>query len=202
MPATRDHITRLLIAIREGDDGAEGVLIPLVYDELRSMARGRLRRGGSGATVRPTELVHEAYLRLLGPKASSFESRAHFFGAASEAMRRVLIDRARMRYRKRRGEGRRPIALDQAVDLLPHQPAEEFDLLALDESLRALERLDARMARVVVLRVFGGVSIEDTARMLCLSERTIKREWACARAWLAERLGPDFSAPVVDGDVG
>lgn len=188
MPVTQEEITRVLAALREGDQAAEDALIPLVYDELRAMARSRLRREGGVVTVRATELVHEAYLRLLGPNESTFDSRAHFFAAAAEAMRRVLIDRARAKSRERRGGGRTRITLERVLEATPADRGPDLDVLSLDEELERLRRLDPRMARVVLLRTFGGLSVEDTARVLALSERSVKREWACAKAWLAERL--------------
>ncbi len=192
MPVTQQQITRLLLAIREGDAGANESLIPLVYDELRGLARSRLRREGGLPTVRPTELVHEAYLRMVGGGEPDFENRAHFFGAAAEAMRRILIDRARRRRRVRHGAGRERVPIDAALDAAPaHGHDEEVDVLGLDEALSDLERFDPRLARVVLLRTFGGLSVRETAQVLSLSDRTVKREWACARAWLSERLAPD-----------
>lgn len=189
VPVPQEQITRLLVAIRGGEESASETLIPLVYDELRGLARSRLRREGGVQTVRPTELVHEAYLRLVGDGEPEFENRAHFFGAAAKAMRRVLIDRARRRLSIRRGAGRERVPIDAALDSVPSRgDPEEVDVLGLDDALTDLERFDPRMARVVLLRTFGGLSVEDTARVLTLSERTVKREWACARAWLSDRL--------------
>lgn len=189
MPVTQEQITRVLEALRDGDPSAEETLIPLVYDELRAMARSRLRREGGAVTVRPTELVHEVYLRLFGSNESRFDNRAHFFAAAAQAMRRVLVDRARGRNRERHGGGWERITLEHALDATPVDRGPDHDVLALDESLERLSQLDPKMAKVVLLRTFGGLSVEDTARVLALSERSVKREWACARAWLAKRLG-------------
>ncbi len=200
MPATQEQITRLLIAIGGGEVAATEILIPLVYDELRSLARNRMRREPNGHTFRPTELVHEAYLRLLGGTELEFENRAHFFGAAAEAMRRILIERARKRGRVRHGAGRERVPLDVAVDATP-TPEPEVDVLGLDDALTELERIDPRMARVVLLRTFGGLSVVDTARATGLSERTVKREWACARAWLHGRLSDPATNDGGDVDV-
>lgn len=189
MAVTRDQITTLLLAIGGGEFGATEALIPLVYDELRSLARNRIRREGHALTLQPTELVHEAYMRLLGGDDLEFENRAHFFGAAAEAMRRILIERARRRARHRHGAGRERVPIELALDVVPERPREqEVDVLGLDEALTELERVDPRMAQVVLLRTFGGLSVVDTSRALGLSERTVKREWACARAWLHGRL--------------
>lgn len=189
MEATREQITRLLIAIGDGEHAATDALIPLVYEELRSLARQRIRREAGMQTLRPTELVHEAYLRVLGESDPDFENRGHFFGAAAEAMRRILIERARRRGRDRHGAGRERVPLEAAVDLMgmADRPP-ELDVLGLDEALTDLEGFDPRMAKVVLLRTFGGLSVEDSARVMSLSERTVKREWACARAWLFDRL--------------
>ncbi len=204
MSVTQEQITRLLVAMRDGAPGAEDTLIPLVYEELRGIARSRLRREGGMPTVRPTELVHEAYLRMIGGSGGGggFENRAHFFGAAARAMRRVLIDRARRRRRVRRGAGRERIPLTDALSEVAPRLSPEVDVLALDESLSDLERFDRRAARVVELRVFGGLSVQDTAHVLSLSERTVKREWACAKAWLSERLAREAAARSRSRDEG
>jgi RNA polymerase sigma factor (TIGR02999 family) len=194
LPVTQEQITRALEALRDGDPIAEDALIPLVYDELRAMARSRLRREGGAATVGATELVHEVYLRLFGSTESTFDNRAHFFAAAAQAMRRVLVDRARGRNRARHGGGRERITFERVVDATPVDHDPDHDVLALDEALERLRQFDPRMAQVVLLRTFGGLSVADTARVLVLSERSVKREWACARAWLAERLA-GFTEP-------
>lgn len=187
-------ITRLLVAMGDGASEAREArerLIPLVYDELRVIARSRLRRESGARTVSATELVHEAYLRLLGPDDPGFQNRAHFFAAAAEAMRRVLIDRARRRQRLRHGGGRARITLDDALHVPSTNDRDDDEILAVDEALSHLQRIDPRGAQVVLLRTFGGLTVEETARVMDLSPRSVKREWACARAWLTERLGRD-----------
>lgn len=156
-------------------------LLPLVYDELRQLARINLARERPGHSLQATALVHEAYLRMLGGKSPSWNDRGHFFCAAAEAMRRILIDHARKRGRAKRGGDRVQVTLeDVAVGDGP--PLE--DLLALDEAIQRLEEQDPRMAEVVRLRFYAGLSVEETAMALEVSERTVKREWAVARAWL------------------
>lgn len=183
---TPHGVTRVL-------DGADGLsreqvlarLAPVVYDELRTLAAAQLRRERSGHTLQPTALVHEAYMRLAGGTATPWQDRGHFFRAAARAMRRILIEHARKRGRKKRGGERERVPLG-AVGAPswddPHR------LLALDEALRRLERLDARAAEVVQLRYFAGSSVQETAEALGCSERTVKREWTFARAWLKDAL--------------
>lgn len=155
-------------------------LIPIVYSELRVMARGQLRNERAGHSLQATALVHEAYLRLLKDDAS-WESRAHFFHAAAEAMRRILIEHARKRARQKRGGGRQQVSLASVYLAVENEPE---TLLALDDAIRRLEEKDARAGEVVRLRFFAGLSVEETAHTLGMSERTVKREWAVARAWL------------------
>lgn len=182
--ATPDDITRLLGEVRVGAVGAEERLVGVVYHELRQLAASRLRGERGPVTVGPTALVHEAWLRL-GLTRADFEDRAHFFGAASRVMRQALVDRARRR--KRREPERGPD--DGLAEVAATTAVPAVDLLAIDEALQALEQLDERMARIVQLRYFAGLSVEETAGALGLSERTVKREWNVARSWLAHRLG-------------
>jgi RNA polymerase sigma factor (TIGR02999 family) len=182
--ATLD-ITRLLAEARGGERQALERLYVLVYGELRGMAEARLRRERSGHTLQPTALVNEVYLRL-DPDKASWENRRHFFGAASQAMRRILVDHARRRLADKRGAGFERVTL---ADLDIAAPEADFDLIALDAALAALERDEPRLAAVVTMRVFAGMSIEETAEALELSPATIKRDWLYARARLAEQLG-------------
>lgn len=160
-------------------------LLPLVYEELRKLARARMARERPGQTLQPTALVHEAYLRLSGDGDAPWASRAQFFAAAAEAMRRILIEKARRSRRRKRGGGRRRVTLDEG--LLQAEPAPE-EILALDQAIDRLEARDAAMARVVKLRYFAGLTVEETALAIETSPRTVKRLWTAGRAWLHREL--------------
>ena len=166
-------------------------LFPLVYAELRRIAAREMRREKPGRTLQTTALVHEAYLRLLKDASLSFENRAHFLGIAARAMREILIEHARARSARKRGGGAVRLTLD---DLTAAVPSPSIDVLALDEALQRLARLDERHARVVELRYFGGLSVEETAAALELSPATVKRDWTLARAWLFRELTGTGSA--------
>jgi RNA polymerase sigma factor (TIGR02999 family) len=166
-------------------------LFPLVYAELRRIAAREMRREKPGRTLQTTALVHEAYLRLLKDASLSFESRAHFLGVAARAMREILIEHARARSARKRGGGAVRLTLD---DLVAPVSSPSIDVLALDEALQRLARLDERHARVVELRYFGGLSVEETAAALELSPATVKRDWTLARAWLFRELAGTGSA--------
>lgn len=180
--------SRATLLIREAGKGnrqASEDLLPLVYEELRQLARIRMARETPGQTLQPTALVHEAYLRLVQNDDLGWEGRAHFFGAAAEAMRRILIDRARRRAAEKHGGlAERTVLTDVAInpDLEPET------LIALDDALRKLESIDSVMARVVKLRYYAGLSVEETADSLALSARTVNRHWTSARAWLQREL--------------
>jgi len=165
-------------------------LFPVVYDELRRLAGRFLKRERAGHTLQPTALVHEAYMRLSEQRRIGWEDRARFFGAAAQTMRRILVNHARDRRAAKRGGGAAPITLDvdsdAALGLVSESPDE--DLLAVDEALTALAALDPRATRVVELRYFAGLSIEETAEVLGISPATVKREWASARAWLRREV--------------
>lgn len=171
-----------------GTPAAADDLVPLVYDELRRLARARMAREAPGHTLQPTALVHEAYLRLAAGAAPPFASRAQFFAAAAEAMRRILIERARRVRREKRGGGRRRVTLDEG--LAGAEPP-DAELLALDQALARLERLDPAMARVVGLRWLAGLTVEETAEVVGSSPRTVKRQWTAGRAWLHRELTGD-----------
>jgi RNA polymerase sigma factor (TIGR02999 family) len=179
-------VTRILSAIDEGDPQAAAQLLPLVYDELRRLAAARLAQEKPGHTLQPTALVHEAYMRLVGAGPESpWNSRGHFFAAAAEAMRRILVDQARRKHRLRHGGDRRRIDLDSQL----HAAAEpDHDLLALDEALQRLAAEEPEAAKVVALRYFAGLTIEEAAAALGISVRTVNRHWAYARAWLYQQL--------------
>jgi RNA polymerase sigma factor (TIGR02999 family) len=183
---TKGEITQILTDPRGTDRKAVlGRLLPLVYEELRAVAGAHLRHERPDHTLQATALVHEAYLRMLGGHDLPWKDRAHFFRAAAEAMRRILIEHARKRGRIKRGGDRVRIELTGA-NLGAEQDLEE--ILALDEALRRLEEQDPRSADVVRLRFFAGLSVEETAKALDISERTAKREWSFARAWLYDAL--------------
>ena len=178
-------LTRMLEESRAGRAGAAEELAVLLYDELRALARLELAGERPEHTLQPTALVHEAYLRLVGADGGSFENRAHFYGAAATAIRRVLVDHARRRARAKRGGGMAQLALDEVDPALPISDAE---LLGLDEVLARLAEIDPTKARIVELRFFAGLSVEELARALELSESTVRRHWRMARAWLRGEL--------------
>ncbi len=184
-----NDVTRILSAIEQGDSHAAARLLPLVYDELRQLAARKMAQEKAGQTLQPTALVHEAYLRLVDPEgARRRESRAHFYAAAAEAMRRILVENARAKNRIKRGGGldRRDFNPDEL--LAPEVPEA---LLALDEALSRLATADRQAADVVQLRVFAGLTVKEAARVLDVSPRTVDHAWAYARAWLLAELKDD-----------
>lgn len=188
--ALASGVPELCGRVRQGDRKASDELLALVYEELRGLADRLLSAEGPSQTLQPTALVHEAYLRLTGNSDAGWENRAHFFGAAARAIRRILIDRARARRSERHGGGRRPLPLEAAAGVGVGEP--RYDVLALDAALGKLASLDAQKGRVVELRFFGGLTTEETAKTLGVSPSTVVREWRFARAWLHRELGdPD-----------
>ncbi|MCZ2148783.1 MAG: sigma-70 family RNA polymerase sigma factor [Bryobacterales bacterium] len=177
-------LTQLLQRWTAGDEQAFEELVPLVYEELRRLAKVMLAREKPGHTLNCTALVHEAYLRLVGRSTTDWESRSQFFGAAARAMRRVLVDHARARHAKKRGDGVTPLELDEASLSIEM----DLDVLSLDRALEELAALDPERAKVVELRYFGGLSIEETAALTRTSPATVKRDWLAARAWLFRRM--------------
>jgi RNA polymerase sigma-70 factor, ECF subfamily len=177
-------ITRLLARWRQGDPEAFADLMPIVYTELRRLADSQMRQERLGHTLQPTALVHEAYLRLAGHRRG-FQSRVHFYGAAAQAMRRILVDYARSRGAAKRGSPDAAVDLDQAVAV---GIGPDFDPVALDEALDRLSALAPRAARVVEVRFFGGLSVEEAAAFLEVAPATVKRDWRFARAWLSREL--------------
>jgi RNA polymerase sigma factor (TIGR02999 family) len=176
------EVTSILSAIEAGDPHAAAHLLPLVYDELRQLAAARLAAEKPGQTLQATALVHEAYLRLVDvDRVQHWDSRAHFFAAAAEAMHRILIDQARRKRRPKHGGGRSRVSLDEALSL---GEAPDDDLLALDEALAKLAHDEPAKAELVKLHYFAGLSLEEAGRVLGISHRTAKRHWAYARAWL------------------
>jgi RNA polymerase sigma factor (TIGR02999 family) len=182
------NVTRLLALMADGDPDAMDRLLPLVYEELRDLARREMRREREGHTLGATAVVHEAYLRLAELEEISWQGRAHFFGAAAMAMRRVLIGYARSRNAQKRGSGVVPTPIEDVVVAAKERPGE---LLALDEALTRLEELNPRQARVVECRFFAGMNIDETAEALGISNATVRRDWAMARAWLNRELAPE-----------
>jgi RNA polymerase sigma factor (TIGR02999 family) len=184
-----DHeITLLLAELRTGDKAALDRLFSVVYEELRARAARELRRRSPGETLSTTALVHEVYLKFADAAALSVEDRRHFFALAARAMRQIVVDHARRSLARKRGGGVRPVTLDPAD---ASQAAEPADLLALDLALCELTELDARLARTVELRFFGGLSVEETAEMMEVSPRTVKRDWRKARAFLHRAIAGD-----------
>jgi len=178
-------VTRILNAIERGDAKAADELLPLVYEELRLLAAQKLSQEKPGQTLQATALVHEAYLRLVGSEGQNWDNRGHFFKAAAEAMRRILVENARRKNRLKRGGDRKKAAFQEEIT-----SAEEpsVDLIALDEALAKLEAEEPIRANVVKLRYFAGLTIEQTAKLLNISTATADRHWACARSWLFKEI--------------
>jgi RNA polymerase sigma-70 factor, ECF subfamily len=188
VPTGPRDVTRLLGAIREGDPSALEHLIPVVYDELRDLAAHYIRRERPDHTLQPTALVHEAYMRLaghVGQHGADWRDRAHFFGVAARVMRQVLVDHARAHQAAKRGAGHARVTLSEGVRVVEE---ETVDLLALDVALNRLSTLDADQARLVELRFFAGLTVEETAEVVGRSATSVKREWRAARAWLHREL--------------
>ena len=186
------EVTRLLAQASAGDLAARATLFDVLYRELRRLAEAAMRAERANHTLQPTALVHEAFLRLAGDHGR-FVSRAHFFGVASGVMRRVLVDHARGRNAQKRGSGATLVTVDD-LDDLPQPASAALDLVVLDDALSRLTALDARQGQIVELRFFGGLSVEETAAVVGVSERTVKREWQLSRAWLRReiaRIGQD-----------
>ena len=185
MAFTEPEITRLLDAWGAGDPEALAQLIPVVFDEVRELARRALARESPAHTLQPTALVNEVYLRLVDRRTVRFENRAHFFGFLADLMRRILVDHARKQLRAKRGGGAARVSLDSALRMAEARPAE---LVALDDSLVNLAELDARQARIVALRFFVGLSLEEIADILGVSVATVSRDWKTAKIWLRHEL--------------
>ncbi len=178
-------VTQILNAVRDGDQKAAAELLPLVYGELRQLARARMAKTPPGQTLQPTALVHEAYLRLIGADDPGWNSRGHFFAAAGQAMRQILVDQARRKGSLKRGAGRQRLDVD---DVEPAIEPPSDDILALEEALTHLEQDDPRKAEVVNLRYFAGLTVEETAAALDISVTTVEREWRFARVRLYDEL--------------
>jgi len=179
------RVTRLLVDGTRGDRKALDGLLPVVYDELRRLAKSHLRHERADHTLQPTALVHEAYLRLIDQRSVDWRDRAQFFGIAAEMMRRILVNHARERRAMKRGGGMTHVSLDEAVDFFDQR---DVDLVVLDEALSDLASLDPEQGKIVELRFFGGLTIEETADVLEVSPATVKREWSMARTWLRREM--------------
>lgn len=186
--ASEPDVTRLLIEWSKGSEEAFGELITVVHRELYRLAREHMRRERSGHTLQPTALVNEAYIRLVDQKRAKWENRGQFFGVAAKMMRRILVDQARKRRAARRGGGAERLPFDESI-ASSRGPA--VNLTALDDALRQLESMDPRQSRVVELKYFAGLGIEDIARLLEVSPATVVREWSTAKAWLGRELGKE-----------
>ncbi len=185
---TGDAVSRMVARASRGDERALSQLMPLVYDELRRLARGYLGRERPGQTLQPTALVNEAYLRLVKDKKQDWQTRTHFVAIAAISMRQILIERARARDAQKRGGDRARVTLDEG---LVAEEQRSVDLLAVDDALRKLATIDAQQAKLVELRFFGGLTIDESAEALGISPATVKRHWAMAKAWLQREItGP------------
>lgn len=188
MQPTSTQVTELLLRWSEGDVDAREQLVPLVYDELRRLARHYLAAQRNNHTLQSTALVHEAYLRLIEHKSVRWDNRVHFFAVAAQLMRRILVDHARMKHAQKRGGNCMTLQLDEEV---ASSSQREVNLVALDDALDSLAKLDERQCRLVELRFFGGLSIDEASRALEISPATVKREWATARLWLLREMSRD-----------
>jgi RNA polymerase sigma factor (TIGR02999 family) len=185
MTSSPKEVTELLLAWSRGDESALEKLIPLVHAELRRLAKRYMGRERAGHTLQTTALINEAYLRLIHSKNVRWQNRAHFFAVSAQLMRRILVDFARSRHYQKRGGGAQKVSLDQALEISDEKGAE---LIALDDALSALDKLDARKSQVVELRFFGGLSVEETAEVLKVSPDTIMRDWKMAKVWLLRAM--------------
>jgi RNA polymerase sigma factor (TIGR02999 family) len=183
--ATLGEVTNLLLELKRGNKEAEGLLIPLVYKELRRIAASYLRRESPGHSLQATALVHEAYIRLIDIREVDWQSRSHFFAVSATLMRRILVDHARASQARKRGNGWDAVSLNEAI--LP-SPERAPEILALDEALNKLASLDERQSKIVELRFFAGMSEDEAGNVLGISARTVKRDWRIAKAWLFKEL--------------
>jgi RNA polymerase sigma-70 factor (ECF subfamily) len=181
MPQTPQNVTQLLLGWSQGDKEALDKLVPLVYDELRRQAARYLRRERVGHTLQTTALIHEAYLRLIDQKNVHWQNRAHFFGIAAQLMRRILVDHARTKKRAKRGGSDVRVSFSEATLKAKGQ---DLDIVALDEALERLAEIDEQQGKIVELKFFSGLTVEETAEVLSISAATVKRDWSMAKAWL------------------
>ena len=185
MAQRSQNVTQLLIGWSNGDREALDALLPVVYEELRKQAANYLRRERVGHTLQTTALIHEAYLKLVDQKNVHWQNRAHFFGIAAQLMRRILVDHARTKKRAKRGGSNIRVSFNEANVLAPSQ---NLDIVALDEALERLSEIDEQQSRIVELRFFSGLTVEETAAVLAISPATVKRDWSMAKAWLHREI--------------
>ena len=189
MSSSPKNVTQLLADWQSGDQVALEQLMPLVYSELHRLADVYLRRERQGHTLQATALINEAYLRIIDQREVTWQNRAHFIGVAAQMMRRILVDHARSHLYAKRGGGAQKLTLDEALSL--PQQERDLELVALDEALQKLEQIDPQQSRIIELRFFGGLTIEETAEVLGVSPATVKREWNWAKAWLYREIKND-----------
>jgi len=182
---TTENVSQLLVELSNGNHAVVDALLPLIYDELRNLAANYLRRERRDHTLQPTALVHEAYLCLVDQRSVNWQNRAHFFGVAAQLMRRILVDHARAHNAEKRGHDFQKLSLDENIDKADERSAE---LIALDDALKELAEIDEQKSRIVELRYFGGLTVEETAEVLGVTPVTIKRHWRMAKAWLHGRM--------------
>ena len=188
MPPEEVNVTQLLMGWGKGDKEALDQLLPIVYEELRRQAARYLRRERVGHTLQTTALIHEAYLRLIDQRSVAWQNRAQFFGIAAQLMRRILVDHARMKHRAKRGGSNIRVSLADAEAFAKNQ---ELDVVALNEALEKLERIDEQQSKIVELRFFSGLTVEETAAVLNISPATVKRDWRMAKAWLHREISAE-----------
>lgn len=181
-----DNVTELLLEFSKGNQAVVNDIFPLIYGELKKIANNYLRRERGSHTLQPTALVHEAYLKLIDHTRINWQNRAHFLGMAATLMRQILIDHARRHHAGKRGGAQENLSLEDSIIIVADKKS--MDLIALDEALQDLAKFDPQKARIVELRYFGGLSVEETAEVLNVSEITVKRHWRMAKAWLAEAI--------------
>lgn len=179
------EVTKILHQIGDGNKDAVNNLMPLVYDEFHKMAQRYMNRESSGHTLQPTALVSEAYLKIVDQKNVNWQGRSHFFAVGAQAMRRILVDHARKKKSEKRGGGQINLELNEEIALTPNK---DEDIIAVDDALKALEQIDERQARIVEMRFFGGLSVQEVAEVLNVSKRTVEAEWTMIKAWLRREL--------------
>lgn len=184
----QEKVTQMLRQVQEGNREALDDLFPIIYKELRRLASSQLSNERSNHTLQPTALVHEAYMRLIDQHSVNWQNRAHFFSIAAETMRRILVNHAIQRNAQKRGSGVTCIELDEAISYHDQAADRELDLVLLDDALKQLEGFDTTQAKIVELRFFGGLTVEETAEVMKISESTVKREWRMAKSWLKTKL--------------
>lgn len=184
----QEKVTQMLRQVQEGNRESLDELFPIIYRELRRLAASQLANERSNHTLQPTALVHEAYMRLIDQHSVNWQNRAHFFSIAAETMRRILVNHAIQRNAQKRGSGVTCIELDEAISYHDQPGDRELDLVLLDDALKNLEKFDSTQAKIVELRFFGGLTVEETAEVMKISESTVKREWRMAKSWLKTKL--------------